>query len=152
MRMPARRKSWSRIIVEALVWLALAYVLTVVACSVDAASGQSCVDDASDMRLRIEMAERGYQRWGCWAMLQITASWASPEHAGSSSAMHYTLHARGWGALMELDRVYRYVYAESLVTFWPAQIESVTAEVRAHNGCLEPGPWSAPSDTFLVNR
>lgn len=113
------------------------------------ADAQDCVDDASDHRLRLEMAERGYERWGCWTQYKVMCRWdGAPDPEGDDL---FELQVRGRGALVSITRTYHIVAADSLLTWWPAGCDTLDGRVRA----FDPdgySDWSDWGDVFIISR
>lgn len=120
-------------------------LLAAVVCSnAESTVAQDCVDEASDHRLRIEMVERGYTRWGCDTELAVMCRWdAAPDPNGDD---WFELNVWSVGKLRNVNVTYKWVFADSLVTWWPAQTETLWATVRA----LDPDGASAWADTSIA--
>lgn len=143
MRMPDRRRTWLEIMIIA--------VMAAIVCLLlfSTAKAQDCVDGASDHRLRVEMAERGYDRWGCWTDSRIMSRWVPPPDPDDDD--WFEVKIWGVGSLVDIERTYKFVFTDSLETWWPAYMETLWAVVRA----LDPdgaGAWSDTSEVFVFNR
>lgn len=99
------------------------------------------------MRLRIEMAERGYTRWGCWTELEIELEW---DQGDGELPLWYTMEMEGRGYRRSMKIASSLVWGERETTWWPAWVETLTARVAGVNDVGQ-GPWSEP-DTLIVGR
>lgn len=102
---------------------------------------QDCTDDASNLRLYREMAKRGFTRWGCWTEKVALCRWTPPVSGGLVS--YYILEVHGAGPLIDVDIVLKQVYADSVYTYWPAGVDSITGRVAAV-GPDGRGAWTEP--------
>jgi len=119
-------------------------LFAVALCSV-VALGQEpdCVDEASNQRLFIELAQRGITSYGCWATEKYLARWAPADNA-----LYYELEVTGTGPIYTITRTQRYIAADSTYTYWPVGVDTFTARVRGFNE-NGPGPWSETSTTIV---
>lgn len=123
--------------------IAIAVLFATVLC-VAFANAQD-LDEASNLHLIAEMAQRGIDRFGCWTERRVVAQWD-----GVDDALWYDLRISGAGTVFDIDRVYHYVTADTLEMWWPAGCDTLDAQVRGVN-LHGAGPWSAPSEQLILN-
>lgn len=110
---------------------------------VSCAAAQECVpvEDATNLHLYAELAQRGISSFGCWAPTRVLVTWDVPESGGQ--ALWYVLEIEGRGFLIDLDIRFNRVYADSVMTYWPENVDTLTARVAAI-GVGGQGEWTEP--------
>ncbi len=140
---PRLQRSWLEILVAVVMG---AVVIALITLAVSPVKAQDCVDEASTMRLFVEIAERGFDRYGCDTEHSVMARWTpAPDPDGDD---WFELKVWGVGPFRDMSRTYKMIYADSLETWWPAYTETLWAIVRA----LDPdgaSAWSDTSDAFV---
>lgn len=146
MKMPRRLVTWFEI---AMAGIILGCVLAIVVLLVQPAKAQDCVDEATNMRLIVEIAQRGIERFGCDTENAVVARWVPSEDPDGDD--WFELNIWGNGQLHMINRTYKLVFTDSLTTWWPAGVDTLWARVRA----LDPdgaSAWSDTSDAFVFNQ
>ena len=103
----------------------------------------------SSISMLMELADRGIERYGCWADTKINSFWTAPTDGGP--VLYYEVEVEGDSnsdpLVAKVAYTINFVFGTELDIYFPANIVRARARCRGWNSVGE-GPWSEWNDWF----